>query len=350
MYKAFDRGGNILNYDDFMKFLKSENIDNNIFLLCGEELFLKNHGKNALLSTISPDSMPEFNIFTFEGRKYDLISVKEAIDALPVFSDTKLLLFNNTGIFQLTGKDAATKEYREFWEDIIDKIPSEVYVVFDESKIDKRSSLYKKLNKKNSVVEFEYLSEEKMISWTVGLFKTMGKIISPTDAKYLIEITQDGMTSIKREAEKISAYTQGKTSVTRQDIKDITVPVVENRVFDMVDALLSKNPHDALSMLNDLLVLKEDETRILGAISSNTDKLLTVKLMADDKMDKAIIASKTKIAPFIVSKYISLSNKYNTDDLKKLLSKCVEMDKMFKLTRCDKSVILQTFIAEFATK
>ena len=349
MYKTFDRGGYILNYDEFTKYLKSDRITNNIFLLCGDELFLKNYGKTELLSKISPDSMPEFNIFSFDGKKYDLVSVKESIDALPVFTDSKLLLFNNSGIFQLTGKDAATKEYREFWEEIIDKIPPEVYIVFDEIKIDKRSALYKKLNKRNSVIEFDYLSEEKMISWTIGLFKTMGKIISPTDARYLIEITQDGMTSVKREAEKISAYTQGKTSVTRQDINDITVPVVENRVFDMVDALLSKKPHEALSMLNDLLILKEEETRILGAISSNADKLLTVKLMADDKMDKSIIASKTKIAPFIVSKYISLSSKYKSEDLKSLLSKCIEMDQLFKLTRCDKAVILQTFIAEFAS-
>jgi len=340
----------MVNYEEFKKYLKNDNIDKNIFLLYGEEVFLKAFGKKELLAKISPDGMSEFNIFTYDGKKYDLISVKEAIEALPVFSDRKLLIFNNSAIFQLTGKDAATKEYREFWEDIIDDIPQDVYIVFDEEKIDKRSAVYKKLLKKDSVIEFEYLSEEKMINWTIGLFKTMGKIISPNDAKYLIEITQEGMTSVKREAEKISAYTQGKTSVTRQDINDVTVPVVENRVFDMVDAILSKNAPDALKMLNDLLVLKEEETRILGAISSNADKLLTVKLMHEDRIDKSIIASKTKTPPFVVGKYITLSSKYKSDDLKNLLSRCVEMDRMFKLTRGDKAVILQTFIADFSQK
>ena len=339
-----------MNYDEFKTYLKSENIEKNIFLLYGEEDFLKSHGKRELLSHVSPDGMSEFNMFTYEGKKYDLISVKEAIEALPVFSDSKLLVFNNSGIFLLTGKDAATKEYREFWEEIIDEIPNDVYIVFDEDKIDKRSAIYKKLLKNDSVIEFSYLSESKMINWTVGLFKTMGKIISPHDAKYLIDITQDGMTSVKREAEKISAYTQGKTSVTRQDINDVTVPVVENRVFDMVDALLSKNAPSALSMLNDLLTLKEDETRILGAISSNADKLLTVKLLTEEGIDKTQIAQKAKIAPFIVSKYIKLSSKYNSYDLKSLLTKCIEIDSQFKLTRGDKAVILQTFIADFATK
>ena len=338
-----------MNYDEFKKYVKSEKIDKNIFLLFGEELFLKNHGKKALLERISPDAMSEFNIFTYDGRKYDLGSVKEAIEALPVFSDKKLLVFNNSGVFLISGSDAATKEYKEFWEDIIDTIPEDVYIVFDESKIDKRSGIYKKLLKTDSVIEFAYLSEPQMINWTVSLFKTMGKTISPSDAKYLIDITQEGMTSVKREAEKITSYTQGRLNITRKDIDDVTVPVVENRVFDMVDAILSKNTESALKLLNDLLILKEDETRILGAISANADKLLTVKLLSEEKTEKALIASKTKIPPFIVSKYITLSGKYDVIDLKNLLSDCVEADRLFKSTRSDKAVILQTFIARFTS-
>lgn len=339
-----------MNYDEFKKYVKSENLGNNIFVLFGEEDFLKNHSLKELLKRIEPTEMPEFNISTYDGKKYDLISVKESIDALPVFSDSKLLIFNNSGVFQLTGRDAATKEYKEFWEEIFDNIPDNVYIVFNEDKIDKRSGLYKKLLKRNSVIEFSYLSEAQMINWTISLFKTMGKIISAHDAKYLVEITQEGMTSVKREAEKITAYTTGKVQITRQDINDVTVPVVENRVFDMVDAIFSKDATAALGMLNDLLILKEDETKILGAISSNVEKLLTVKLLSKDRMDATLIAQKTKIAPFIVNKYIKNASKYNTKDLELLLKKCVETDRIFKQSRSDKAVILQTFIAQFATK
>ncbi len=339
-----------MNYEEFKKYMKSENIDKNIFLLYGDEVFLRNHGKKALLERISPDDMVEFNKFVYNGKKYDLISVKEAIDALPVFSDRKLLVFNNSGVFLVSGNDSATKEYKTFWEEIIDEIPEDVYIVFDEAKVDKRNALYKKLVKSDSAIEFSYLSENQMINWTVGLFKTLGKVIGPHDAKYLIDITQEGMTSVKREAEKIAAYTQGKVAITRQDIKDVTVPVIENRVFDMVDAILSKDSVAALKMLNDLLELKEDETKILGAISSNVNKLLSVKLMLDEKVDKSIIASKVKIPPFIVNKYTTLSAKYKAEDLKNLLTKCVETDRIFKRTRSDKAVILQSFIADFTYK
>ena len=337
-----------MNYDEFVKYLKQDKMDKNLLLLYGEEVFLKEHSKTELLKKIMPAQMPEFNVFEFEGRKYDLNAVDEAIEALPVMSDTKLLLFHNSNIFTITGKDTATKEYKEFWDKRLKDIPEDVYIVFDEDKVDKRSGLYKRLLKLNAYAEFSYLSENKMINWTIGLFKTLGKVISPHDAKYLIEITGEGMMAVKQEAEKIAAFTQGEFQVTRSDINAVVVPVIENKVFDMVDAILSRDAFTALSKLNDLCVLKEDETRILGAISSSVDKILTVKLMADSRLDRTQIASKSKIPPFLVSKYLTLSAKYTRENLERLLTMCIETDRKFKLSQGDKTVLLQKIIADFA--
>lgn len=337
-----------MTYDEFMKYLKQEKIDKNVILLYGEETFLKAHGKTELLNKITPAQMPEFNVFVFDGRKYDLKAVDEAIESLPVMSETKLFTFRNSMLFTVSGRETATKDYKEFWEKRFMDIPEDVYIVFDEEKVDKRSSLYKKLQKQNAFAEFSYLSENKMINWTVGMFKTLGKHISPHDAKYLIEITGDGMMAVKNEAEKIAAYTQGEINISRKDIDAVVVPVIENKVFDMVDAMLSQNAEVSLSKLNDLILLKEDETRILGAISSSVDKILTVKLMTSSKLDKTQIAAKSKIPPFLVSKYIALSAKYTKESLELLLTMCVETDRKFKLSKGDKAVLLQRLIADFS--
>ena len=337
-----------MNYDEFIKYLKQEQMDKNLLLLYGEELHLKTYGKCELLKRITPSFMKELNAFEFEGRKYDLKAVDDAIEALPVMSDTKLLVFRNSMIFTVTGSNSATQEYKSFWEKRLLDIPENVYIIFDEEKVDKRSGLYKKMLKDDAVVEFSYFPENRMIKWIVALFQTMGKVIIPHDAKYLMEITEKGMTAVKREAEKIAAYTQDSVQVTRGDIDSVVVPVVENRVFDMVDAILSKNATTALSKLNDLFLLKEDAIRILAAIISSVEKILTVKIMQESKLDRIQIATKSKIPPFLVSKYITLSTKYTRIDLENLLTHCVATDEKFKLSQGDKSVILQRLISEFA--
>ncbi len=336
-----------MNYDEFIKYLKQEQMNKNLLLLHGEELHLKAYGKRELLNKITPSFMKELNVFEFEGRKYDLKAVDDAIEALPVMSDTKLLVFHNSMIFTVTGSNTATQEYKTYWEKRLLDIPQNVYIIFDEEKVDKRSGLYKKMIKEDAVVEFLYFPENRMIQWVVALFRTMGKMISPHDAKYLIEITEEGMTAIKREAEKIAAFTQDSVHITRTDIDSVVVPVIENRVFDMVDAILTKNATIALSKLNDLSLLKEDATRILVAIISSVEKILTVKLMLESKMDRTQIATKSKIPPFLVSKYITLSTKYTRKDLENLLTLCVTTDEKFKLSRGDKLVILQRLISDF---
>lgn len=337
-----------MKYNDFIKYVKQGVFDRNVLLLYGEEAFLKAHAKSELLSRITPSQMKEFNVFVFDGKKYDLKAVEEAIEALPVLSETKLLLFNDSMIFTSGGREAAAKEYKEFWEKKITDIPHEVYIVFDEQKVDKRSGLYKKLQKQDAVVEFSFLPENKMINWTIGLFKSMGKVISPHDAKYLVEITGEGMMPVKHEAEKIAAFTQGSVQIMRADIDAVVVPVIESRVFDMVDAILARDAFTALSRLSDMCALKEDETRILGAISSSADKILTVKLMSESSLDRTQITAKSKIPPFLVSKYMTLSAKYTKETLEQFLTKCIETDRSFKLSQGDKTVLLQRFIADFA--
>ena len=97
-----------MNYDEFVKYLKQDKMEKNVLLLYGEEVFLKAHSKAELLKKITPAQMPEFNVFEFDGRKYDLKAVDEAIEALPVMSDSKLLTFRNSMIFTISGKDTAT--------------------------------------------------------------------------------------------------------------------------------------------------------------------------------------------------------------------------------------------------
>jgi len=339
-----------MNYEEFVKYLKQEAIDKNVLLLFGEETFLKQHCKTELLKHVTPDQMPEFNVFSFDGRKYDLVAVDEAIEALPVMSDKKLLVFRNSMLFTITGKDTATKEYKEYWEKRLKNIPEDVYIIFDEDKIDKRSGLYKMLQKTDAVAEFAYLTKNKLVNWLIKLFQTMGRKISPFDAEYLVAITAEGMLNLKQNAEKICAYTDGKTDIVRADIDAVVIPTLEDKVFDMVNAILDKDANRALEMLQDICATKDGEWSVLAAISSNVFKLLNVKLMQECNIDKAVIASKNKIPPFFINKYIQLCQKYSKEELEKLMTACVKTDRLIKTTSMDNLLLLQCLIADFTGK
>lgn len=332
--------------EDLKKMLKSGTASHNVFLLYGEEVFLKSHYLNKLTELLKPDAMEELNFFRFSGKAYDLAAVDEAIESLPVFAENKLIVFSDSQIFRPDGRTGATAEYRTYWESRIKDIPENVYLLFYENEIDKRSAIYKYVNKNQMVAEFTYLSENEMIQWTIGLFKTLGKTISPHDAKYLVEITDGGMLAVKREAEKLAAYVQDGMQVGHREIDELVTPSIENKVFEMIDALIGKDISLALSKLNDLFLLKEDANRILGAIIYNVDKLINTKLLLEQGADKSEIMSKLKIAPFQAGKYVRDCGKYQLHELSALLMRCAQTDSYLKSNSMDNNTLLELLLIE----
>ena len=335
----------MMKIEELKQILKGQKPAPHVFLLWGEEAFLRAHYKKQLVGLLSPDMMEDLNVYTFEGKNYHLNQVDEAIEALPVMAEKKLLIFDDSLIFKPDGRTGAKAEYREYWEKRFKDIPPYVYIIFNEKEIDKRSALFKWADKEEACVEFSLLSEEEMIRWTVGLFKNLGKQIASADARYLNEITPAGMMAVRREAEKLVAYAGERPQVVRRDIEEMVTPELEGRVFDMVAAILRKDAGTALRLLDDLFTLKTEPNEILGAIVYNADKLLQTKLMTADGADKNQIVTKLKISPFAASKFMRDSAKYSVEQLRVLVKRLAETDGFIKSTSMDNEVLISLLVS-----
>lgn len=328
------------------KILKTKEITANVFLLYGEEDFLRTHYKKSLKTLLMPESMPDLNFYSFDGRDYSLSSVDEAIEALPVFDERKLLVFDNSLLFKSDGRTGAKAEFKEYWEKRLEDIPEYVYIIFNETEIDKRSKLFKFISKNYISTEFSYLDEGKMVKWTQTLFKKLGKNISPDDCTYLISLCPDGMMSVKTEAEKLCSYCLDKQDITKETIDLLVTPKLEDKVFDMVGAMLSNNPDKALALLRDLFALKTEPTQILGAVMYNIEKIASVKMLLSSGKIKTEIASILKIAPFQVNKFADLSSRFTEEELDGLIHTTATKDIELKTNSMDNNVLLEVFIME----
>ncbi len=339
----------MMKVEELKQIIKGQVPPKSVFLLWGEEVFLKSHYKKQLVEFLSPDMMEDLNIYVFDGKNYDIRQVDEAIEALPVMADKKLLIFNDSLVFKPDGRTGAKAEYRDYWAERLKDIPDYVSIVFDESAIDKRSALLKQVDSIGGCIEFSYMSEEEMVRWTVRLFSLLGKEISSNDARYLNEITQDGMMAVRREAEKLVAYCADSGQVTRADIDLLVTPPVEAKVFDMVEGMLAKKVELALKLLDDLLILKTEPTQILGAIVYNVEKLIQTKSLISDGENKSQIMSKLKISPFAASKFMSGCAKYSEEALRCFLARLSETDNFIKSHSMDNTVLLSLLVSELST-
>lgn len=324
--------------------IKSQNVTSNVFLLWGEEAFLRLHYKKNLVSLLMPSCMPELNYYSFDGKDYSTVAIDEAIEALPVMDTQKLLVFDNSMLFKPDGRTGAKADVREYWEKRLKDIPPYVYIIFSENEIDKRSAIYKHIDKNFLSAEFSYLDEAKMIRWVMTLFNKLGKNISQKDATYLLTLCPDGMMYIKNEAEKLCAFCNSKTDVTKEDIDLLVMPKLEDRVFDMVNAMLCGKAEEAMLLLSDLVALKTEPTQILGAVIYNLDKIACVKKLLKSGKSAGEIASFLKLAPFMVKKFSGLASNFTDEKLSEMISKASKTDIELKTNSMDNSVLLELFI------
>ena len=145
-----------------------------VYLLYGEENYLKRQYKERLTKAIFPDG-DTMNYAYYEGKGVDIKEVIDLAETLPFFAERRLIVFENTGFFKsAAGADLA---------DYVKEMPETTRFLFVENEVDKRSKLYKAVGAKGRAVELGFQDESTLKRWMAGLIKKEGKqAVSVTDS------------------------------------------------------------------------------------------------------------------------------------------------------------------------
>ena len=154
-----------------MKML-AEDIKNGSFktsyLLYGEEAYLRSQYKNKLKEAlVNPDDTMNFS--RFEGKGTDPAEIISLADTLPFFADRRLILIEDSGFFKNKCDELA---------DYIPKLPDTTCLLFVETEVDKRSRLYKAVQKYGRTTEFQLQDERTLMRWILGTLKKENKKIT----------------------------------------------------------------------------------------------------------------------------------------------------------------------------
>ena len=176
-----------------------------------------------------------FNYNKLTKENFDLRSLADAVESLPMMAENTFVWIDDIDIFKLPDGD------REKLTDVLSDVPDYCTIVFTfetvEWKLDKR---YKKLSdaisKHATIVEFEKQNARDLIAWITRHFAANQKRISPDLCNYLIDLTGGTMTALAGEIAKISAYS-GADTIVKSDIDAVTEPVLDAIVFQMTDLL-----------------------------------------------------------------------------------------------------------------
>lgn len=305
-----------------------------VYLLHGEERYLRRQYKDKLMHALSNDG-DTMNTHVFEGKDIPIGEVIDLAETLPFLAEHRVILISDSGLFSSGGEKMA--EYLSS--------PNESTIfIFNESSIDKRSKLFKAVQSKGYVAEFGVQDENTLKRWIAGVLAREGKKITENTVQLLISKTGTDMDNIHMELEKLICYSMGREVITNEDVEAICTTRITNHIFDMINAIAERQKSRALTLYYDLLALKEPPMRILFLIARQCNILLQVKELKSKGHDNKTIASKIGVPPFIVQKHINQAAKFKTSSLQRAVTQCVEAEEAVKQGRMNDRMSVEILI------
>ena len=302
-----------------------------VYLLFGEESFLKQSYKKKLKEAIAGDDTMNYNYF--EGKGLDLNELISLADTMPFFSEKRLILVEDSGFFK-----SATDTLVEY----LPNMPDTTCLIFVEEAVDKRGRVFKKVKELGHAAEMKRQDSAQLSRWAAAILAQNGRKITNSTMNLFLERTGDDMENIRME--KLISYTMGQDVVTSEDVEAVTTVQVTNKIFDMVNAIVTRKTRLAMDLYEDLLTLKEPPMRILFLIARQFNQLLMVKEMTAQRADRQTIASRLKVPPFVAGKLTAQAGVFDRDQILSFVKGCVEAEEAVKTGRLNDRLAVELLI------
>ena len=317
--------------------IKNGNI-RQVYLLYGEENYLKRQYRDKLRHALVAEG-DNMNFSDYEGKN---INPKELIDlaeTLPFFAEKRLILIENSGFFKNQAEELAA---------YLKTVPEATCFVFVEEEVDKRSKMYKAAKNAGSVVEFARQKEELLTRWITGRIRREGKKITNQAMQLFLSMTGSDMENIDKELEKLLCYCMDKDGIYPDDVESVCSGQINNRIFDMVNAIAAKDQKQALLLYYDLLELKEPPMRILFLIARQFQILFLVKSMRMQGLDQTVIAQKAGIPSFAVGRNLKQAGGFTIEQLERALEDAVAAETDIKTGQMADQLAVELLIVKYS--
>ncbi len=311
-----------------------------VYLLYGEEAYLKKQYKNKLKQSLSkPDDT--MNTAVFEGKDTNVGEVIDLAETLPFFAERRMIMIENSGFFKSANEDLAA---------YMKEIAETTCIVFVETEVDKRSKMYKAVKSAGRIVEFARQTEGVLTQWILGRLKRENRKITKPVLQLFLTKTGNDMEYIDKELEKLFCYSMGQEVITAEHVEAVCVTQTTGKIFDMVNAIAEKKQKQALDLYYDLLALKEPPMRILFLIARQFQILFQVKELSNHRHDNKFIASKAGIPEFTVRRNQAQARSFSMEQLREAVEDCVQSEEDVKTGNLNDRMSVELLIIKYSAK
>ena len=319
---------------ELMSWLKKPQPLKSLYFVIGSDPFFLSEIKKTFKREMS-SQLEDFNQDELSAGDSSFGDILALFETLPLFSEKRLLFCNQA--------DKLQEEDWERLEPVLSSPNHTVFVCFFEKK-DGRKKHFKFLKQKGTELSavplkawetspwLDYLSQKESLSFT-------------SSAKSLFqELVGSHLMEIHMELKKLKQYLGKKDKIEEKDVLSCTSILKIENLFELTEAIGSRNVVKSLNLLALLLEQNQNEIALLSLLARHIRILAKIKGGQKEKLTSSQLALKAGIPPYFLKNYLKQSALWSEQQIEKTTQALFLTDKALKSSPLSSHIWLENFI------
>ena len=317
-----------------------------IYLITGNEPYLKNYYLSAVKNSILTAEEEEFDLTKRDGKITEE-EFTETVMAFPMAASKKVFIITDLPLSSPVIPTLISNP------DLLSETCC-LIIFADTEKYDKKTAEYKKLEKfvkENGLsVTIDTPETPDLVKWVRSYFKKRNTEISGQTAEYFVNSTAPDMYLLKNEMDKLISYKSAEKKVTEKDIDILTTKSVDAKTYELTNAIYEKDFNKAYDICGKLFSMNTYPLQILYAIQNSVASMLKTKVLLSESRTQKQIAEALKIKEYPAKKNCETAAKIPEERLSAMLECCIEADIASKSSAVSPETLVYKLIAECISK
>ena len=338
------------------------------YVLAGDEVFLLDRCRSAVIKAFVPGDLRDFCLSDLDLATTTIFEVLDRAQTPSLMAPFQVVFVRNVRL--LYGRGAKKEEFAALDRYFRSPNPQALLVfVADFLRITTDSRrmemedktrferLTETLGEHCGIVELARVGDEDAMRWTVATAQEAGTRIEPDAARELVDALGADMMLIASELEKLLLYTSGKGRITLGDVETMVLAAKQRSLYELTDAISSRNRARALALLQGLLNSSDaGEDAAIGHLymMARTFRQMLVILEKNVRDSRAIwqaLWQGFRMPPFAADELIRQARRYKSRrELTRALRLIARADLELRSSPPDKRIVLERLVYDLASE
>jgi DNA polymerase III subunit delta len=337
------------------------------YVFVGDEAFFRKRFRDAILEHLVPADLRDFSLFEFDLGDTDLAEVLDRARTPSLMAPFQVFFVR--GVKNLFGRGsneeklAAIEDYCKnpnpdalivFVADHI-SIPADVRKIEMQDR-ERYQRIRETMGQYCGIVELARVEEGEAVRWISDYCTSQAVQMEADGARELVDALGGDMMMISNELEKLILYVGEKKRITLGDVETMVLAAKQRSLYELTDAISSKDRVRALEVLDAILSSGDGEEASIGHVymlakSFRQMLIILERNVRDQRMLWAALWQGFRVPPFAADDIIRQARRYKSRrELTRAIRLVAKADLALRSNPVSKRMVLERLILDLTTE